>query len=393
MLNRKINSIIIFFLFFIIFGIGFFVGKFSVVCDFCEPEEVNFSLFWEAWRQVEDKYVDIGDVDREKMVRGAISGMVSSIGDPYTVFFDPEETKVFYEDASGQFEGVGMEIGIRDGVLQIISPLKGTPAEKAGLRAGDKIFKIDDYITNEMKIEEAVSFIRGQRGTSVTLTVYRDGWDLSREFEIKRDVIKIPSLELDFLSNEEISHIKLFNFSEKSSNDFSEAAIRVLNSSAKGIILDLRNNPGGYLDQAEKIANWFLEEGQVIVVGDYGGRREKEYYKARGNGKLTDYPIVILINQGSASASEILASAIRDNLGSKIVGEKSFGKGSVQEMTSLSDGSSIKISVAKWLTPNGDLITNVGLMPDVVVEKTEEDHEAENDPQLDRAIELIKEII
>jgi carboxyl-terminal processing protease len=377
--------------FVVIFVIGFYIGQSSVVCKFCPPEEVDFSLLWEAWHKLEREYVNPEKFDHEKMVQGAISGMVKSLDDPYTLFFSPEETQKFLEDIGGSFEGVGMEIGIRKGQLQVIAPLEGTPAQKAGLRAGDKILKIDDTLTMDITIEEAVTLIRGPKGTEVTLTVLRDDWDSTKEFKIRRDVIEIPSMEWEMKENN-IAYIRLYHFSERSHLDFQEIALEVLNSSADRIILDLRNNPGGYLERAQNIAGWFIKRDQIVVIEDFGHGQEQEIYKAKGSAGLIDYPVVILINQGSASASEILASALRDNRSIQIVGETSFGKGSVQKLEELSDGSSLKVTVANWLTPNGNLITDKGLEPDFQTEITEEDFNQERDPQLDKAIEIIKEI-
>ena len=390
-MKGKISILFLIVGFVVIFVIGFYIGENSVVCKFCPPEDVDFSLLWEAWHKLEQEYVNPEKFDYEKMVQGAISGMVKSLDDPYTLFFSPEETKKFLEDIGGSFEGVGMEIGIRKGQLQIIAPLEGTPAQKAGLRAGDKILKIDDALTMDITIEEAVTLIRGPKGTEVTLTILRDDWDATKEFKIRRDVIEIPSMKWEMKENN-IAHIRLYHFSERSHLDFQEIALEVLNSSADRIILDLRNNPGGYLERAQNIAGWFIEKGQTVVIEDFGQGQEQEIYKAKGSAGLIDYPVVILINQGSASASEILASALRDNRGIQIVGETSFGKGSVQKLEELSDGSSLKVTVANWLTPNGDLITDKGLEPDFQVELTEEDFEQERDPQLNKAIEVIKEI-
>jgi len=376
---------------FIIFSVGFLVGKNTVVCKFCPPEDLDFSLFWEAWHKIQQEYVNPGDIDTQNLIYGAISGMVESIGDPYTIFFDPQDTKRFLEDVGGSFEGIGAEIGIRKGQLQIIAPLEGTPAQEVGLRPGDKIIKIDDALTIDITIEEAVTLIRGPKGTEVSLTIARDEWDNSKDFTIKRAVIEVPSLKWE-LKEENIAYIKLYHFSEKIDQDFKEIAAEILKSPAEKIILDLRGNPGGYLESAQDIAGWFLEKGQVVVIEDFGEEREQEVYKTRGNSKFSNYPLVILINQGSASASEILASALRDNRGIKMIGETSFGKGSVQKLESLRDGSSLKITVAHWLTPKEELIADKGLEPDIKVEMTEEDYEQERDPQLEKALEIIKGI-
>jgi len=373
---------------FALFGLGFLVGKSTVICKFCPPEDLDFSLFWEAWHKIQQEYVSPEDIDIQELVYGAISGMVESVGDPYTIFFNPEDTKRFLDDIGGEFEGIGAEIGIREGQLQIIAPLEGTPAQSVGLRPGDIVIKIDGVLTMDITIEEAVTLIRGPKGTEVTLTIMRDKWDSSEDFVIKRAVIEIPSLKWE-LKEENIAYIKLYHFSERIDQDFKKIATEILKSPCEKIILDLRSNPGGYLERSQDIAGWFLEKGQIVVIEDFGAKREQQVYKAKGNSKFLDYPLVILINQGSASASEILASALRDNRGIKMIGETSFGKGSVQKLESLRDGSSLKITVANWLTPNGDLITDKGLEPDIKVEMTEQDYEQDRDPQLNKAIEVI----
>ena len=371
------------------FGGGFYFGKSQ--CKICPLEEIDFSLFWEAWTKLQERLVNKEKLDVQEMIYGAISGMVKSLEDPYTIFLNPEDTERFIEDVKGTFEGVGMEIGIKKGQLQVIAPLEGTPAQKAGLRAGDKIIKVDDILTTDITIDEAVNLIRGPKGTEVILTIYREEWVQTKEVKIVRGVIEIPSLKWEII-DENIAHLKLYQFSGKANFDFREAAIKILASPAQKIILDLRNNPGGYLEVAQDIAGWFLERGQIVVIEDFGAGEEQKIYKATGNASLVEYPIVILINQGSASGSEILAGALRDNRGIKLIGEKSFGKGSVQELERLREGSSLKITVAKWLTPKGELITDKGLEPDIKIEMTEEDYEEERDPQLNRAIEIIKNL-
>lgn len=355
----------------------------------CPAEEIDLSLFWQAWRILEEKFVAKEQLDQQKMIYGAIRGMVNSLEDPYTVFLNPEDTKKFLEDITGRFEGVGMEIGLRKGQLQVISPLEGTPAQKAGLRPGDKIIKINNTLTADITLEEAVNLIRGPKGTEVVLVILRDAWEKTKEFRIIRDVIEIPSLKWE-LRPDNIIYLKIYHFTEKARSNFAKIAFEILRSPGDRIILDLRNNPGGYLEVAQDIAGWFLKKGDVVAIEDFG--ETKKEYKARGNGEGLKYPLVILINQGSASGSEILAGALRDNRGIKLIGEKSFGKGSVQELTKLKDGSSLKVTVAKWLTPKGYLITDKGLEPDIEVKMEEEDYEAGRDPQLEKAIEVIKKI-
>jgi len=373
------------------FGLGFLLGESKIICPVCPPEEIDFSLFWETYNELQEKFVNKEEIDVQKIIYGAIEGMVRSLEDPYTVFLPPEETKKFIEDTKGSFEGVGMEISIKDSYLQVITPLEGTPAQRAGLRAGDKITKIDDKSTIDMTIDEAVSLIRGPKGTRVTLTVFREDWEKTREFEITRAVIEIPSLKWE-MKEDNIAYLKLYHFTEKAGSDFQAAAFEILNSPAEKIILDLRNNPGGYLDVAQEISGWFLERGQAVAIEDFGRKEERKIYKSKGPARLSGYPIVVLINRGSASASEILAGALRDNREILLIGEKTFGKGSIQELARLREGSSLKVTIARWLTPKGELISGIGLEPDIKIEMTEKDYEQEKDPQLDKAIEIIREM-
>ena len=373
------------------FGLGILYGRSNVICSVCPPQDVDFSLVWEAWKMVHEKFVEPEKLNTQEMIYGAISGILKAIKDPYTVFLNPSQSKNFVEDISGRFEGVGMEIGIRNDELQVISPLEGTPAQKAGLRAGDKILQIDGTSTADLSVEEAVSIIRGPKGTEVKLTIFRTGWDKPKDITLKRDLIEIPSLKWELKDND-IVYIQIYQFSQKAQEDFNKAAIEILNSPGKKIILDLRNNPGGYLEVAQNIAGWFLKKDQIVTIEDFGGKQKNEEFKSNGNGQFSGYKIVILINNGSASASEILAGALRDNLGITLIGDRSFGKGTVQELFALKDGSELKITTGKWLTPKGQSIENIGIEPDIKVEITDKDYEEGKDPQLDKAIEVIKNL-
>ncbi len=376
--------------------LGFYIGKSQAPSpvtgvsniDSGQPDDVDFSLFWDAWQLIQKKFVGRDSLDYQAMVYGAISGMVGSLNDPYTVFLDPDDAKRFLEDVSGVFEGVGMEVGVRKGELQVIAPLENTPAQRAGLRPGDRIIQIDDINTINMKLDEAVRLIRGPKGTEVILTIFRDGDDKTYDVPVIRDVIEVPSLKWE-LKEDNIAYIKLYQFSEIAESDFQETALEILNSDAEKIILDLRNNPGGYLEISQRIAGWFLKRGEMVVIEDFGEEKKAKEYKAKGNERLLYYPIVILINRGSASASEILAGALRDNRDVVLIGETSFGKGSVQQLEGLKN-TRLKITVANWLTPKGELIAGVGLKPDIEVEMTTEDYDEGRDPQLNKALEIIK---
>mgnify|MGYP001580633759 CR=1 FL=1 len=377
---------------------GFYVGQITgyvppvkgvTNLDVGQPAGTDFSLFWDAWRVIQEEYAGPGPLDFKAMVHGAIKGMVGSLGDPYTTFMSPQDTKIFLDDISGSFSGIGIEIGIRDDKLLVIAPLEGAPAERAGLRPGDHIVKInEDTFTSDLSIDEAVTLIRGPEGTLVKLSIMREGWEEPRDFTIARAVINIPSLEFA-LKDGNIGYLKIFQFSEKLRSDFRDIEGKLLRTDK--IIIDLRNNPGGFLHIAVDLAGWFLERGDVVVVEDFG-QGEQQKHEARGNSSLVNHKVVILINEGTASASEILAGALRDNRGILLIGEKSFGKGSVQELKELKDESSLKVTVAKWLTPKGSLIAELGLEPDVKVELTNEDLDSERDPQLDKAIEVLNNL-
>ncbi|MEK7510088.1 MAG: S41 family peptidase [Patescibacteria group bacterium] len=383
-----------------IFAVGFEFGKIQGYAPPIEgvtnleagkPEYVDFSLFWDAWRVIQEKYVDAAKLNYQAMVQGAIKGMVESLGDPYTAFLNPQDTKRFLEDVSGSFEGIGMEIGIREKKLKVIAPLEGTPAQKAGIRSGDHMVKIGDTFTNDMTLDEAVSLIRGPKGTTVELEILRDDWTKAQKFVIERDVIKIPALRWE-LKEGNIAYLKLFHFSEKANREFQKVAGEILLTNARKLILDLRNNPGGFLEIAVDIAGWFIKNGEVVVIEDFGTDQTRKEYKARGNARFGEYTMVVLINEGSASASEILAGALRDHHGVLLMGKNSFGKGSVQELEKLKDDSSIKVTVANWLTPKGILITGKGLTVDQEVEITEEDFSNNRDPQMEKALEVLRNL-
>jgi carboxyl-terminal processing protease len=354
-----------------------------------DNQSVDFSLFWKVWELLKEKYVNRASLDAQQMVYGAIKGMVKSTGDPYTTFFDPKETKSFAQDLEGSFDGIGAELGIKDEILTVIAPLEDSPSQKAGLRAGDKILKIGDKITSDMTIDEAVDLIRGKKGTEVKLTVLHEGDQETRDVTIVRDTIEVKSVKVEF-RDPNVAHIKIIKFGEETTKEFDDAMNQVLAKGSEGIILDVRNNPGGFLDKSVDIASRLIPKGEVVVTEeDNTGKKESLYTK--GGDRLNPIPIVVLINEGSASASEILAGALRDDRKITLIGKKSFGKGSVQELIDLPGNSSIKVTVAKWLTPNGDYIMEKGINPDVEVNMTLDDFNNQRDPQLDKALEVIKE--
>lgn len=358
-------------------------------------------LLWEVIDLAKEKYVHIDDVTEEDFLYGTIQGAVDALGDPYTTFFKPSDAKKFDEDIRGNFGGIGAEIGKKEGGLIVVAPLKDSPAEKIGLKAGDRIVEIDGTETGNLSVEEAVKIIRGEVGTVVKLLIMREGWGEPKEFKITRATIVIPTLDWKMVqakgeSEANVAYIQLYQFNGNAASLFGNAATEALFKGTKGIILDLRNNSGGYLDVALNIAGWFVEKGETVTKERFRSGKIQPLI-ARGNAALRNIPVVVLVNKGSASASEILAGALRDIRGAKLVGEKTFGKGSVQELEPLKDGSTLKISTAEWLTPNGDQIDKKGLEPDIIVsppadEKTKEgtkEGEEPKDVQLEKALEVI----
>lgn len=383
----------------LIFNAGFFYGQNQIPFvgpikiinqEVGQPKDLDFSLFWDAWRLVEQKYAG-GKIDKEKMFYGAIHGMANSLGDPYTVFMDPAQTKEFASELEGSFEGIGAEIGIEDGLITIVAPLEDSPAQKAGLEPMDKVLKINGKSTAEMTVYDAVSEIRGAKGTVVALTIIRGREEQPREINVTRDTIIVKSVKLKFdaADSKKIAILEISQFGDSTFNDTLLAADQILKEDAKGIVLDLRNNPGGYFDKAVDIAGLFLPNGKIVTIKR--SSEGDENYFSSGSAKLAKIPIVILANEGSASASEILAAALKDNQKIRIIGKKTFGKGLVQDVEKLKDGSSMKITIAEWLTPLGKNINKEGIAPDIEVELTAADHEAKKDLQLDKALRLIRE--
>src|SRR3989344_7640114 len=357
-----------------------------------DKKTVDFGIFWEAWDLLKREHLKGAQAEDQEFLYGAIRGLTNSLKDPNTIFLPPEDSKKFEEDVNGRFGGIGAEIGIRNNQLVIIAPLKNTPAERAGLKAGDKILAIDGKGTEGLEVSEAVQKIRGEEGTDVVLTILRENWDAAKDIKITRAKIEIPTIESKILDqealtlgNKEIAHISLFAFNQNAPLAFYKEVLKVLLGRADGIVLDLRNNPGGFLEVAANLSGWFLDKGAVIVTEKFRDGREI-VFRANGNGALKNIPTAILVNKGSASASEILAGALRAQLGIKLIGEKTFGKGTVQELRELSDGSKIKLTIANWVLPDGAIIEEKGLTPDYEVKISEEDAEKKKDPQLEKAI-------
>lgn len=354
-----------------------------------QPAEVDFSPFWTAWNTLNEKYVPATTTNTatdEEKVWGSIKGLADSLGDPYTVFLPPVEAEIFEGDVRGNFEGVGLEIGVRDNILTVIAPLKGTPADRAGIEAGDKIIEIDDVSTLDMTTDKAVSLIRGPGGSSVSFTIVREGRDEPFTVNVVRDVIDIPTINTELLPSG-VFIIELYNFSAMSPNLFRDALREFINSKTSKLVIDLRSNPGGYLEAAIDMASWFLPPGKVIVREDFGGNKEERIYRSKGYNIFNDnLKLAILVDSGSASASEILAGALQEHGKATLVGSQTFGKGSVQELVKITPETSLKVTVARWLTPEGNSISDGGLTPDVVIEA---DAESSGDPQLEGAIEVL----
>lgn len=353
-----------------------------------QASSADLEPFWKVWALINEKYP--GDSPSgEARVWGATKGLVGSINDPYSVFFDPKETSSFEDSIEGEFSGVGMEVGIKDNVITVIAPLKNTPAYKAGIKPGDKILKINETITTDLTTDKAVELIKGERGTEVKLTIFRDGEKTPREIIIVRDIISIPTLETK-LRDDGVFVISLFNFSAQSPYLFREALREFITSGSNKLVLDLRGNPGGYLEAAVDMASWFLPTGKTVVVEKIGKNQTEHSYKSRGYDVFTkNLKMVILVDGGSASASEILAGALSEHGVAKLIGEKTYGKGSVQELIQITKETSLKITVAKWLTPNGVSISAKGLEPDEKVTLTKEDLEASRDTQMNAAVKYL----
>ncbi len=384
---------------------GYFFGRKGFLVSFSRfpvvtisrqtpPEKnVDFSLFWRVWDSLDESYYDKTKIVDSEMIYGAIKGMVSAIGDPYTIFLPPSENKVVQEDLSGSFEGVGIQIGFKDGQLAVIAPLPDSPAEEAGIQAGDFIVGIKDELkdidrgTAGITLPEAVRAIRGPAGTIVTLSLLRNGNEDIIVVDVIRRSIDIPSIILTFEGEEEsIAHLKILKFVGETESEWEEAVIEIIKKPyVKGVVLDLRNNPGGYLQSSVDIASEFLKSGSVVVT-EASANGEKYDFIVERIGRLLSMPTVVLINEGSASASEILAGALRDVRGIQLVGEVTFGKGTIQEPQQLGNGAGLHVTVSKWLTPSGFWVNEGGLEPDIIII---DDIETSEDEQLQEAIKML----
>ncbi len=354
-------------------------------------KDIEFRQFWDVWEDLSAQYYK-QPVDERVLFYGALRGMADALEDPYTSFFEPVEATEFSDSLEGKFSGIGAEIGVKDGQLQVVAPLPDSPAERAGVRARDLILSIDGEESLAMPVEEAVSKIRGDKGTQVTLELGRVGNGATSTPDIQKVTITREDIVVKSVRSEvkdgNIYLIEIRSFNSDTDALFRSAVDQALDAGARGIVVDLRNDPGGYLDQAVAAAGEWV--GDRVVVQERQRGEITESFKGQGRGRLKGMKTVVLVNEGSASASEILAGALQDYAMATLVGKQTFGKGSVQDYHEYPDGSAVKITIAEWLTPNGRSIEKEGITPDVEVELTLEDLNAERDPQLEKALELIR---
>jgi carboxyl-terminal processing protease len=389
------------------FGGGFFIGARTPAKAAADltgvagvPQGVDFSPVWHAWDLIDANFVPAAvatsspmatstEAKNQQKVYGMISGLADSLNDPYTFFLPPAENSQFTSDINGSFEGVGMQIDVKNGQLVVVSPLKGTPAERAGIKAGDAILKIDDQSTTGLDVTTAVQKIRGPKGTVVKLLLQRSGWTEPKEFDVTRDVINVPVVTTT-ARPDGVFVITLSEFTATSPDLFRNALRDFVQSGDTKLVLDLRGNPGGYLEAAVQDASWFLPSGDVVVTEDYAGHQDNVVHRSYGYDVFNkNLKMVILVDGGTASASEILSEALRSYGIAKLVGTQTFGKGVVQELFPLTPGTSLKITVARWLGPDGQQIPHTGITPDTVVQVSDKDKAAGSDPQMDKAASLL----
>lgn len=370
---------------------------FNAATDNKEIQNLDFGLFWDTWNKLEEKYVDKKKIDPKKMFYGAIKGMVASLEDPYTFFLTPEENKLTKDDMGGKFEGIGAQLGMKNTRIVVIAPIKNSPAEKAGLKSGDYIIKVNGEDAKTWELPFAVSKIRGEKGTKIKLTVFRESENKEIDFDIVRDQIIVSTVELTYenVNGKSVALLKLNKFGDDTNIDWTNAVDEIAKKfdekQISGMVLDLRDNPGGYLQSAVYTAAEFIPIDKLVVKQEYIDGKFEDY-KTMRNGLLQTIPITVLINQGSASASEILAGALRDYNRAELVGMKSFGKGSIQEALDLESGAGLHVTIAKWILPKGDWINDKGIEPAIKIENTVEIGNTltrETDKQLQKALEEV----
>lgn len=399
--SGTLNFVIQFFLIGIVFfALGFAVGQKKIAIEKrgfvphitftnqipAKNQTVDFSLFWDVYEVLPQKFLDKEVFDGQKILYGAIAGMVKSLGDPYTAFLDPKQNRAVSEELAGSYQGVGIQIGFnKEKRLVVIAPLDGTPAEAAGIKAKDLILKIDTRDTFDLTLPEAVDLIRGEAGTKVKLVLLREGEDKPYEKEIERAQINVRSVVVEYRDAKrgKVAVMRVSRFGDKTDSEWDNAVLEVSAQNVSGIILDVRNNPGGLLTSGIHVGSEFIKG---TVVGQQTADGKITQFGADHAGKLLSKPLVVLVNGGSASAAEIVAGAIKDNSRAKIIGEKTFGKGSVQDVVPFAGGSSLHVTFAKWLTPRGNSIHNVGITPDIIIEAKDE---GDLDTQLEKALEAL----
>ena len=362
-----------------------------MIVSTAQASTLDNSLFSQVQELMQDKYLRHNELDKNKMLYGAIEGMVASAGDPYTSFFDPTENKDVESQLSGTYEGIGAELGFKDKQIVVLSPIKDSPAIEAGVKAGDAILKIGDKDTSGMSLAQAVALIRGKAGSPVTLTILHEGADKSQTITLTRRQINVESVDVSFKhdpnspqADTDVAYVKLSRFGDTTIDEWDKAVDQITSHGAKEMVLDLRNNPGGYFDAAIHVGSEFFKDG--VIVGQKDAQGKVQNYQVDHAGRLTDMPVVVLINEGSASASEIVSGALHARHRAELIGENSFGKGSVQQVIDLAQGTSLHVTIAKWLTPDGNNIDKVGIKPDQTVKLTDDDFNAGRDPQLDAAL-------
>ncbi len=395
-----IYLIVIFFL--AAFGIGILVGKALAIKKqltansapnvetiinvdrTVNKSDLDFNQFWQVWDKIKTKYVS-STADETTMLYGAIQGLVGSLGDPYSLYFTPSGAEEFAKDLTGELEGIGAEIGIKDDQLMVIAPLPDSPAEKAGLKPGDKILTINDESTAGMDVNTAVSKIRGKAKTKVTLAILREGSSKPQDIVVTRAKIIVPSVMFS-MKSDEIAYLRVMQFNEDTKKQFSKYVKEIKSKSVQGIILDLRNNPGGYLDTAIDMGSYWVTDGPI--VSEKGRNGISNEHKTSGSHPLSGIKTIVLVNKGSASASEIVAGALQDTKNAILIGEQTFGKGSVQDLEPFADGSALKLTIAEWFTPNGKNINKEGIKPNIEVKEDWEKEKVGEDFVLDAALDL-----
>jgi carboxyl-terminal processing protease len=356
-----------------------------------DSQDEQFKVFWEAWNLVKKEYYKPEAVDTTKMTYGAIQGMLSALGDNHTGFASPEISKIQQQDLQGNFSGIGVSVESRDGLITVVSPMEGSPGEAAGVKAGDVIIKVDGKDVTTLSLMEAVSMIRGPKGTQVELTLARKGESSPVVLKITRADIKVDSVTGKILDNDgsKIAYVKVSSFTDNTTDLLNKKLKELMAQNPQGMILDLRNNPGGLLEAGVEVASQFMSEG--VVLHQETGTKTKDY-NVKSGGLATKIPLTVLINGGSASASEIVAGALQDTERAKLIGEPSYGKDTVQYVHTLSDKSTVRITISQWLTPNRQDIHEKGLKPDLLVPMTETDYDLNQDPQLDQAVQYLQQL-